>query len=57
MDTKILKFLYQRKWHSKTIYRFWCAGGKSMSFRLEILQNFGKKLIIIKIMGHFLSFK
>lgn len=57
MDTKILKFLYQRKWHSKTIYRFWCAGGKSMSFRLEILQNFGKKIIIIKIMGHFLSFK
>lgn len=41
----------------KVVLKVWCAGGKSMLFRLEILQNFGKKLIIIKIMGHFLSFK
>lgn len=28
-----------------------------MFFRLEILQNFGKKVMITKIVGHFLSFK
>lgn len=54
----MLKLLHQRKWCSKRICRIWCVGGKSMLFRLEILQNFRNKLMIIKNMRHFfLSFK
>lgn len=54
---KDIKILISKEVVLKTIYRVWCAGGKSMWFRLEILQNFGKKLMIIKITGRFLSFK